>query len=136
MLRASARMSTKSDVERLKVGLLTVLAWLHPAFINAAVVPREATRAQKSSCRVITSSRASTSFSICPKVPGISSAEGIISLEVAQTELNIPFTINAPSGKVGALVPKGLNSFVQLRISFSFGFDLCFKLLCLVVKVL
>jgi hypothetical protein len=64
---------------------------LHPTFINVAVVPREATRAQKSLCPVITSSRASTSFSICSKVLGISSAEGFISLEVAPTELNIPF---------------------------------------------
>jgi hypothetical protein len=85
-------MSTKSDVERLKVGLITILAWLHPTFINAATVPREATRAQKSLCPVITSSRASTSFSICSKARGISSAEGIISSEAAPTELNIPFS--------------------------------------------
>jgi hypothetical protein len=92
MLRASARISTKSDVERLKVSLLTVLAWLHPAFINVAAVPREATRAQKSPCPVITSSRASTLFSICSKAPGISLAEGLISLEAAPTELKIPFS--------------------------------------------
>jgi hypothetical protein len=87
MLRASAGISTKSDVERLNVGLLTILVWLHSAFINAAAVPREATRSQKSLCPVITSSRASTSFSICSKAPVIYSAEGIISSEAAPTEL-------------------------------------------------
>jgi hypothetical protein len=94
MLRASVvpNLGNKSDVERLKVGLLTVLAWLHLAYINVAAVPREATRAQNSPCSVITSSRGSTSFSICSKAPGISSAEGIISSEVAPTELNIPFS--------------------------------------------
>jgi hypothetical protein len=30
---------TKSDGDRLKFGLFTVLACLHPAFKNAAVVP-------------------------------------------------------------------------------------------------
>jgi hypothetical protein len=92
MLWASAGISTKSDVERLKVGLLTVFAWVHPAFKNATVVPREANRAHKSLCPVITSSRASTSFSICSKALGISLAEGPISSEVAPTELNIHFS--------------------------------------------
>jgi hypothetical protein len=92
MLRASARISIIYDVERLKVGLLTTLAWVHPAFINAAVVPREATKAHKSPCSLITSSRASTSFSICSKALGMSSAEGVISSIAAPTELKIPFS--------------------------------------------
>jgi hypothetical protein len=92
MLRASPGISTKSDDERLKVGLLTILALVHLTFKNVAAVPREANREQKSLCPVITSSSASTSFSICLKALGISSAEGVISSELAPTELNIPFS--------------------------------------------
>jgi hypothetical protein len=64
MLRDSLGTSIKSDGDRLKVGLFTVLACVQPAFKNAAAVPREGNRAQKSLCPVITSSNASTSFSI------------------------------------------------------------------------
>ena len=92
MLRASAGISIISDVKRLKVGLLTTLAWVHPAFINAAAVPREATKAHKSPCPLITSSRASNLFSICSKALGMSSAEGVISSVAAPTELKIPFS--------------------------------------------
>jgi Mn2+/Fe2+ NRAMP family transporter len=92
MLRASPGISTRSDDERLKVGLLTVLACVHSALKNAAVVPREANRAHKSSCPVITSSSASTSFSICSKAFGIPSTEGATSSELAPTELNVPFS--------------------------------------------
>jgi hypothetical protein len=93
MLRASPGILTKSDGNRLKVRLFTILACVHLAFKNenVAVVPREANRAQKSSCPVITSLSASTSFSICSKALGISSAKGAISSELAPTELNIPF---------------------------------------------
>jgi hypothetical protein len=91
MLRASAGILTKYDGDRLKFGLFTILACVHLAFKNAAVVPREANRAQKSPCPVITLSSASTSFSICSKALGLSSAEGAISSELAPTELNIPF---------------------------------------------
>jgi hypothetical protein len=91
MLRASPGILTKSDGDRLKFGLFTILACVHLAFKNAVAVPQEAKRAQKSPCSVITSSNASTSFSICSKVFGISSAEGAISSELAPIELKIPF---------------------------------------------
>jgi hypothetical protein len=91
MLQASPGILTKSDGDRLKFGLFTIFACVHPAFKNVVAVPREANRAQKSPCLVITSSSASTSFSICSKALGISSAEGAISSKLAPTELNIPF---------------------------------------------
>jgi hypothetical protein len=89
--QASVGISTRSDGDRPKFGLFMTLTWLHPAFMNAASMPREATRAQKSLCLVMTSSRASTSFSICLRAPGISSIEGVIYLDADPTELNIPF---------------------------------------------
>ena len=92
MLRASLGISTKSVGDRLKVGLFTVFACVQPAFKNAAAVPREASKAQKSLCPAITSSRASTSFSICLKVFGMSSSEGVISSELAPTELKTFFS--------------------------------------------
>ena len=91
ILQASPGILTKSDGDRLKFGLFTVLACVHPAFKNAAAVPWEANRAQKSPCPVITSSSVSTSFSMCLKVSDISSVEGAISSELAPTELKIPF---------------------------------------------
>jgi hypothetical protein len=91
MLRASAGMSTRSDGDRLKFGLLTALAWLHLAFMKAAVVPRETTSAQKSSLPVMTSSRTSTSFSLYSSALGISSAEGLPYSDAAPTKLNILF---------------------------------------------
>jgi hypothetical protein len=91
ILQASSGILIKSDGDMLKFGLFTVLACVHPAFKNAEVVPREANRAHKSPCPVITSSRASTSFSMCLKVSVISSAEGATSSELAPTELKTPF---------------------------------------------
>jgi hypothetical protein len=91
MLRASLGISIKSNGDMLKVGLFTVFACVHPAFKNAAVVSREASRSQKSPCPAITSSSASTSFSICLTVSYMSSAEGVISSELVPTELNTPF---------------------------------------------
>jgi hypothetical protein len=79
MLRASLGISIKSDGNRVKVGLFTVFACVHPAFKNAAAVTREASKAQKSPCPTITSSSASTSFSICLKIFDMSSDEGAIS---------------------------------------------------------
>jgi hypothetical protein len=91
MLQVLARISTRSDDERLKFGLLTALAWLHSAFMKAVTVPREATSAQKSLWPVMTSSRTSTSFSKHSNAPGISSAERLASSDAAPTELNILF---------------------------------------------
>jgi hypothetical protein len=85
--------------------------------MNAAAVPREATRAQKSLCPVMTSSRASTSFSICLRALGISSIEGVISSDAALTELNIAF--NRPMHQVAK--PKHLSQrFVILSLNFAF----------------
>lgn len=74
-----------------KFGLLTALAWLHPAFLKAAAIPREATSAQKSPWLVMTSSRTSTSFSTHSSAPGISSEERLASSDAAPAELNILF---------------------------------------------
>jgi hypothetical protein len=92
MVRASAGISTRSDGERLKFGLLTTLIWLHLALMKAAVVPWEATSAQKSPCPVITLSKTSTSFSTHPRAPGISSAERLTSSDTTPTELKIPLS--------------------------------------------
>jgi hypothetical protein len=93
ILWASPGILIKSDGDRLKFGLFTVFACVHPAFKNAAAVLQEANRAHKSPCPVITSSNASTSFSLCLKVSDISSAEGVISSELAPTELKTPLTV-------------------------------------------
>jgi hypothetical protein len=84
-------MSIRSAGDRPKFGLLTALAWLHPAFMKAAAVPREATRAQKSPWPVMTLLRTSTSFSTHSSAPGISSAKRLASSDTAPTELNILF---------------------------------------------
>jgi hypothetical protein len=60
--------------------------------MNATVVPREGSRAQKSQCPAITSSSASTLPSMCSKVLGIFSAEGVNSSELATTELKTLFS--------------------------------------------
>ena len=91
MLWALSGISTRSDVERLKFGLLTALAWLHSAFMKAAAVPREATSAQKSPWPVMTSSRTSTSFSTHSSALGTSLAERLASSDAAPFELNILF---------------------------------------------
>jgi hypothetical protein len=84
-------MSIRSAGDRPKFGLLTALAWLHPAFMKVASVPREATSTQKSSWPVMTSSRTSTSFSMHSSALGMSSAERLASSDAAPTELNILF---------------------------------------------
>jgi hypothetical protein len=91
MLRTSLGMSTKSVEDRLKVGLLTIFLCVQPAFRNAAVVPREASRLQKSLCLAITSSSASTSPSMCSKVLDMFSTEGVNFSALAPTELKTFF---------------------------------------------
>jgi hypothetical protein len=66
-------MSVKYAGDRLKFGLFTIFPCVQPVFMKATVVPREASRAQKSPCPAITSSRASTLPLIRSKVPGRSS---------------------------------------------------------------
>jgi hypothetical protein len=92
MLRALLGMSTKSDGDRLKFGIFTIFVCIHRAFRNAAAVPREASRAQKSPCPAITSSSASTSPSICSKVLDMFSAEGVNFSALAPTELKTFFS--------------------------------------------
>jgi hypothetical protein len=92
ILQASLGISTKSVGDRLKVGLFTVFLRVQPAFINAAAVPREGSKAHKSPCPAITSSSASTLFSICSKVLGRSSAEGVNSSELAPIEMKTFFS--------------------------------------------
>jgi hypothetical protein len=97
MLRALLGMSTKSDGDRLKFGLFTIFACVQPAFRNAAALPREASRAQKSQCPVITSSSASTLPSMCSKVLDMFSAEGVNFSALAPTELKT-FLVAVRSG--------------------------------------
>jgi hypothetical protein len=85
-------MSVKSAGDRLKLGLFTIFPCVQLVFMKATAVPREASRAQKSPCPAITSSRASTSLSMCSKVPGRSSIEGSNFLELAPTELKTYFS--------------------------------------------
>jgi hypothetical protein len=85
MLRASLEISIKSDGDKLKVGLFTVFTCVQLVFRNTAAVPREASKVHKSPCPAITSSSASTSFSICFKVFGMSSDEGEKFSELALT---------------------------------------------------
>jgi hypothetical protein len=70
-------MLSKSAGDKLKFGLLITFPCSQPDFRKATAVPREATRAQKSPCLAITSSRSSISPSICSKAPGRSSDEGL-----------------------------------------------------------
>jgi hypothetical protein len=91
MLRALLGMSTKSDGDRLKFGLFTIFDCVQPAFRNAPAVPREVSRAQKSSCPAITSSSACTSPSMCSKVLDMFSAEGVNFSALAPTELKTFF---------------------------------------------
>jgi hypothetical protein len=55
--------------DKLKLGLLITFPCSQPDFRKATAVPREATRAQKSPCPAMTSSRSSISPSICLKAP-------------------------------------------------------------------
>jgi hypothetical protein len=91
MFQAIFRMSIKSNADKLKFGLFKIFACVQPAFKNAAAVPREASRAQKSPCPAISSSSASTLPSICSKVLDISSAEGVNFSALAPTELKTFF---------------------------------------------
>jgi hypothetical protein len=62
-------MSSKSAGDRLKLGLFKIFPCVQSAFMKATTVPREASKAQKSPCPAITSSRASTSLQydqMCP----------------------------------------------------------------------
>jgi hypothetical protein len=86
MLRARLGISIKSAADKLKFGLFTILPCVQPAFRKAVAMPREAIRAQKSVCPLITSSRASTSPSIYSKVLGRFSAEGENFSELAPIE--------------------------------------------------
>jgi hypothetical protein len=79
-------MLSKSVGDKLKLGLLITFLCSQPDFREATAVPREATRAQKSPCPAITSSRSSISPSICSKAPGRSSVEGIKLSLLAPTE--------------------------------------------------
>jgi hypothetical protein len=86
ILRARLGMLSKSAGDKLKLGLLITFPCSQLDFRKATTVPREATRAQKSPCPAITSSRSSISPSICSKAPGRSSAEGIKLSLLAPTE--------------------------------------------------
>jgi hypothetical protein len=67
MLWARLGILSRSAGDKLKLGLLTTFPCSQPDFWKATAVPREATRAQKSPCPAITSSRSSISPSICSK---------------------------------------------------------------------
>jgi hypothetical protein len=86
ILRARLGMLSKSAGDKLKLGLLITFPCSQPDFRKAKTVPREATRAQKSPCPAITSSRSSISPSICSKAPDRSSVEGVNFLLLAPTE--------------------------------------------------
>jgi hypothetical protein len=58
MLWAILGMLAKSDIDRSKFGLFNFFACVQPTFKNAAAVPRETSRAQKSPCPAISSSSA------------------------------------------------------------------------------
>jgi hypothetical protein len=92
MLRARLGISTRSAGDKLKLGLLTIFPCVQPDFRKATAMPREATRAQKSPCLAIISSRASTSPSIRSKAPGRSLVEGLSFFQLAPTELKIYFS--------------------------------------------
>jgi hypothetical protein len=92
MLQARLGISTRSAGDKLKLGLLTIFPGVQPNFRKAIAVPREATRAQKSPCPAIISSRASTSPLICSKAPGRSSVEGLNFSQLAPTKLKICFS--------------------------------------------
>jgi hypothetical protein len=106
MLWALAGISFRSDGDMPKFGLLTALTLLHPTFMKAATVPREATSAQKSPCPVMTSSRTSISFSICSRAPRISLVEGV-------------------SRKVEASILKICHCLAQFNVIFNFCFNSC-----------
>jgi hypothetical protein len=92
MLRARLGILVKSAGDKLKFGLLTIFPCVQPDFMKAIAVPREASMVQKSPCPAITSSRASTSPTMCSKVHGRSSTEGLNFSELAPTELKTCFS--------------------------------------------
>jgi hypothetical protein len=92
ILRARLGISIKSAGDKLKFGLVTIFPCVQPDFIKATAVPREASRAQKSACPAITSSSASTSPSMCLKVSGRFSTEGLNFSALAPTELKTYFS--------------------------------------------
>jgi hypothetical protein len=92
MLRARLGISTRSARDKLKLGLLTTFPCVQSDFRKAKAVPREATRAQKSPCPAIISSRSPISPSICSKAPDKSLAEGLNFSQLAPTELKICFS--------------------------------------------
>jgi hypothetical protein len=57
ILRARLGISIRSTGDKLKFGLLIIFTCVQPDFMKATAVPREASRAQKSACPAITSSR-------------------------------------------------------------------------------
>jgi hypothetical protein len=69
MLRARLGILSKPGGDKLKLGLLTTFPCLQPDFRKATARPREATKAQKSTCPAITSSRSSISPSNVPRPP-------------------------------------------------------------------
>jgi hypothetical protein len=92
ILQARLGISIKSVRDKLKFGLLTIFPCSQPDFMKATVVPREASRAQKLACPPMPSSSASTSPSICSKVSGRFSTEGLNFSAPASTELKICFS--------------------------------------------
>jgi hypothetical protein len=69
MLRARLGILSKPGGDKLKLGLLTTFPCSQPDFRKATARPREATKAQKSPCPAITSSRSSISPSNVPRPP-------------------------------------------------------------------
>ena len=125
ILLAKLGISIKSEVDKLKFGLFTMFPCGQPAFKKAVAVPREATRAQKSACPPITSSRASTSPSIYSNVLGRFSAEGVNFAELAPTEWNTSFsrcTHRLP--KFRHFSWRSFNDFCKFEFSRSQSWDL------------
>jgi hypothetical protein len=91
MLQASLGISIKSDGDRLKVGLFTVFACVQPAFKNAAAVPREASKAHIHHARLSLHQVHQLHFQYVLNAYGMSSDEGVISSELAPTELKTSF---------------------------------------------
>jgi hypothetical protein len=86
ILRARLGISIKSTGDKIKFGLLTIFPCVQPDFMKATAVPREASRAQKSACPAITSP------SMCSKVSGRFSTEGLNFSALAPTELKTCFS--------------------------------------------
>jgi hypothetical protein len=132
MLRARLGISIRSAGDKLKLGLLTTFPCSQPDFRKATAVPREATRAQKSPCPAIISSRSSISPSICSKAPGRSSVEGLNFSLLAPTELKTCFSrcihrlLNSRH-----LFQSSVNDFCKFEffstLASNFALNLCFS---------